>query len=125
MQRLSRGDAARRMPARLQTLSRATAGTGRPRQRSTRSRPCRRADSAIPNELYTEAVKIVADRRDAQVQRRPRSSAPSEWLTVAARDAQGPPTPGQPDDASTILIRIKGSDLTAFHVGQAAPAKKC
>ena len=38
-----------------------------------------------------------------------------EWLTVAARDAYGPPTPGQPDDASTIIIRIKGGDLAAFH----------
>ena len=41
-----------------------------------------------------------------------------EWLTVAARDAQGPPTPGQPDDASTIVIRIKGSDLAAFHANK-------
>jgi hypothetical protein len=46
---------------------------------------------------------------------------PEEWLTVAARDAQGPLTPGQPDDASTIVIRIKGSDLAAFHSNRLTP----
>jgi len=38
----------------------------------------------------------------------------NEWLTVAARDGEGPPVPGQIDDASTIVISIKGSDLSAF-----------
>jgi hypothetical protein len=45
--------------------------------------------------------------------------APNEWLTVAARD-QGVSRlqPGDPYDASTILVRIKGADLAAFRAGQ-------
>jgi hypothetical protein len=45
--------------------------------------------------------------------------APNEWLTVAARD-QGVSRlqPGDPYDASTILVRIKGADLAAFRTGQ-------
>ena len=45
--------------------------------------------------------------------------APNEWLTVAARD-QGVSRlqPGDPYEASTILVRIKGADLAAFRAGQ-------
>lgn len=70
-----------------------------------------------PNELYTEAVKtsLIDAMLKYSVGLR---MGPDEWLTVAARDAQGPLTPGQPDDASTIVIRIKGGDLTAFHAGK-------
>ena len=69
-----------------------------------------------PNEMYTEAVK--SSLIDAMLKYSVGLKlAADEWLTVAARDAQGP-TPGQPDDASTILIRIKGADLTAFHTGK-------
>ena len=39
---------------------------------------------------------------------------PDEWLTVAASD----PGPDRPGIASTILIRIKGSDLSAFHANK-------
>jgi hypothetical protein len=44
---------------------------------------------------------------------------PNEWLTVAARD-QGSSRlqPGDPYDASTILVRIKGADLASFRAGQ-------
>jgi hypothetical protein len=71
-------------------------------------------DPRDPNELYTEAVKtsLIDAMLKYSVGLR---LAADEWLTVAARDAYGPPTPGQVDDASTIIIQIKGSDLTAFH----------
>ena len=70
-----------------------------------------------PNELYTEAVK--SSLIDAMLKYSVGLKlGAEEWLTVAARDAQGPPTPGQPDDASTIVIRIKGSDLAAFHANK-------
>lgn len=39
---------------------------------------------------------------------------PDEWLTVAARDSHGPLTPGQIDDAHTIVLRVKGSDLAIY-----------
>jgi hypothetical protein len=68
---------------------------------------------ADPNDLYTEAVKtslIDAMLKHSFALR----IADNEWLTVAARDGEGPTVPGQIDDASTIVIRIKGSDLSAF-----------
>jgi len=69
-----------------------------------------------PNEMYTLAVK--SSLIDAMLKYSVGLKlAADEWLTVAARDAQGP-TPGQPNDASTILIRIKGADLSAFHSGR-------
>jgi hypothetical protein len=39
---------------------------------------------------------------------------PDEWLTVAAHDSHGPMMPGQIDDAQTIILRIKGSDLAIY-----------
>jgi hypothetical protein len=70
-----------------------------------------------PNVLYTELVK--SSLIDAMLKYSVGLKlGAEEWLTVAARDAQGPPTPGQPDDASTIVIRIKGSDLAAFHANK-------
>jgi hypothetical protein len=71
---------------------------------------------ADPNELYTEAVKtsLIGAMLDFSLGLK---LGADDWLTVAARDAQGP-LPGEPDDASTILIRIKGSDLAAFHSGK-------
>lgn len=71
-------------------------------------------DLRDPNELYTEAIKTSLIDAMLKYSVGLKLGA-DEWLTVAARDAYGPPTPGQVDDASTIIIRIKGSDLTAFH----------
>lgn len=70
-----------------------------------------------PNELYTDAVK------NALIDSMLKYSAflkigPEEWLTVAARDSDGPLLPGQIDDSSTIVLRIKGSDLSAFQAGK-------
>jgi hypothetical protein len=79
--------------------------------------PAATREPADPNELYTEAVKTSLI--DAMLKYSVGLKlGPDEWLTVAARDAQGPLTPGQPDDASTIVIRIKGSDIAAFHSNQ-------
>jgi hypothetical protein len=80
------------------------------------SRPAAPAEIADPNALYTEAVKSAL--MDAMLNHSLglRLGA-DDWLTVAARDAQGPLT-GEPDDASTIVIRVKGSDLAAFHAGK-------
>jgi hypothetical protein len=70
-----------------------------------------------PNELYTESVKTALI--DAMLKySNALRIAPDEWLTVAARDSDGPLLPGQIDDASTIVIRIKGRDLAAFQSGK-------
>ena len=71
-----------------------------------------------PGAVYTTEVKdalvdIMVDYGGAL------PVAPNEWLTVAARD-QGLSRlqPGDPYESSTILVRIKGADLTAFRAGQ-------
>jgi hypothetical protein len=45
--------------------------------------------------------------------------APQELLTVAARDQEGTRLqPGDPYDVSTLLLRVRGSDLAAYRAGQ-------
>jgi hypothetical protein len=46
----------------------------------------------------------------------PLAVAPDEWLTVAARDnlPRDPLVPGDTADFSTVIFRVKGSDLAAF-----------
>ena len=71
------------------------------------------ADLRDPNELYTDAVKNALIDAMLKYSGFLKIGA-DEWLTVAARDSEGPSIPGQIDEASTIIIRIKGSDLAAF-----------
>jgi hypothetical protein len=71
------------------------------------------ADLRDPNELYTDAVKNALIDAMLKYSGFLKIGA-EEWLTVAARDSEGPAIPGQIDEASTIIIRIKGSDLAAF-----------
>ena len=49
--------------------------------------------------------------------------APDEWLTVAARDnAQGNRfVASDPSDVMTIVLRVKGSDLTDFQARRLTP----
>ena len=44
----------------------------------------------------------------------------SEWLTVAARDNIRPDrlVPGDTSNTSSIVFRVKGADLAAFHAGR-------
>ncbi len=72
-------------------------------------------DLRDPNELYTEAVKSALI--DAMLKIGGQVIHPDEWLTVAAQDAEGP-MPGQIYDASTIVLRVRGSDLAAFQAGK-------
>jgi hypothetical protein len=65
-----------------------------------------------PNEQYTEAVKTALI--DAMLDYAGLPIGADEWLIVAARDSEGPITPGAVDDASTIVLSVKGSDLLAF-----------
>jgi hypothetical protein len=73
-------------------------------------------DTRDPNEIYTDVIKsklIDAMLSYGSALR----IADAEWLTVAARaTSQG--LPGTLDDASSIVLRIKGSDLTAFLTGK-------
>ena len=68
---------------------------------------------ADPITQYTEEVKSALI--DAMLDySAPMELGPDEWLTVAARDSEGPLTPGEIYDASTIVLRVKGSDLAAY-----------
>jgi hypothetical protein len=51
----------------------------------------------------------------------PMNLAPDEWLTIAARDSEGPLMPGAVDDASTIVLRVKGSDIAEFLAKKITP----
>ena len=75
------------------------------------------ADLRDPNELYTDAVKNALIDAMLKYSGFLKIGA-EEWLTVAARDSEGPSMPGQIDEASTIVLRVKGSDLAAFQVGK-------
>ena len=72
-----------------------------------------------PSQAYTQEVKSALI--DAMVENSgPLSIAPDEWLTIAARDNVQIDrfTPGDPSEVSTIVLRIKGSDLAAYRTGQ-------
>ncbi len=71
-----------------------------------------------PNEEYRgEVVQALAD---AMVDYSgPLAVGADEWLTIAARGIQDRPRVGPPDnDVQTVLIRVRGADLTAFRAGQ-------
>ena len=73
-------------------------------------------DTRSPDQMYTDVIKNALI--DAMLSFGPALRlADDEWLTVAARaTSPGPST--QLDDSSSILIRIKGADLTAFITGK-------
>ena len=73
-----------------------------------------------PDALYSNAVKnaLVEAMLGYSVQM---DLGPEEWLTVAARASEGPmPQPGL-SDLITIVLRVKGSDLSIYH---ADPTKR-
>jgi hypothetical protein len=72
-----------------------------------------------PAEGYTREVKAAL--MDAMIENSgPLALGPDEWLTVAARDnvPRDPLVPGDTADFSTIIFRLKGSDLGAFRAGR-------
>jgi hypothetical protein len=66
-----------------------------------------------PDRMYTDAVKgalidaMVGHSLDMDL-------GPDEWLTVAARQSEGPLAPNQLYEVSTIVLRVKGSDLSVY-----------
>jgi hypothetical protein len=78
--------------------------------------PLQGAVAENPNEVWTREVKT------ALVEAMLGYSGPlqigdEEWLTVAARDnvPADPMVPGDTVDFSTVIFRVKGSDLAALH----------
>jgi hypothetical protein len=75
------------------------------------------APIADPNLLYTETVKNALI--DAMLEYGGSMTLqPDEWLTVAARDAEGPLSPAENYDPASLILRVKGSDLSAFQAKQ-------
>ena len=73
-------------------------------------------DLRSPDEMYTEVIKNALI--EAMLTFGPALRlGDNDWLTVAAR-ASTPAVANQLDDSSSILIRIKGADLTAFLTGK-------
>jgi hypothetical protein len=71
-----------------------------------------------PNEAYRQ--EVVQALADAMLDH---SSAlgigDDEWLTIAARGIQDQPRLGPPDnDGQTVMIRLRGADLSAFRANQ-------
>ena len=69
-----------------------------------------------PNAAWTEEVKAALI--EAMLDHSGSLAvADEEWLTVAARDnlPSDPLVPGDTVDSSTVIFRVKGSDLAAFH----------
>jgi len=72
-----------------------------------------------PNGAYTREVSVAII--DAMIENSgPLPVGDNEWLTVAARDNVRPDrlVPGDTSNISSIVFRIKGSDLAAFRSGR-------
>ncbi len=66
-----------------------------------------------PDLHYTDAVKSALI--DAMLDHSlPMDLGGDEWLTVAARQSEGPLAPNQLFDVTTIILRVKGSDLSMY-----------
>lgn len=66
-----------------------------------------------PDRQYTEAVKsaLIDAMLDHSLSM---DLSGDEWLTVAARQSDGPLAPNQLYDLTTIVLRVKGSDLAVY-----------
>ena len=66
-----------------------------------------------PNKQYADAMRnaLVDAMLDHSISM---NLGPDEWLTVAARDSEGPLTPNEIYDSMTIVLRVKGSDLADY-----------
>jgi hypothetical protein len=71
-----------------------------------------------PNQAYTESVKNAL--MNAMLEYSGKFGlAPTDWLTVAARDQEGARRQTiDPYGVTTIVLRIRGADLEAFHSRQ-------
>ena len=66
-----------------------------------------------PDLHYTDAVKSALI--DAMLDHSlPMDLGSDEWLTVAARQSEGPLAPNQLFDVTTIVLRVRGSDLSMY-----------
>jgi hypothetical protein len=73
-----------------------------------------------PDEAYRTEIREALI--DAMLEHsRSLAVGPGEWLTVAARRSDSRPRLGIDTDAGTVVLSVKGSDLTAFLSGEITP----
>jgi len=73
-----------------------------------------------PDEAYRTEIREALI--DAMLEHsRSLAVGPGEWLTVAARRSDSRPRLGIDTDAGTVVLSVKGSDLTAFLSGVITP----
>lgn len=73
-----------------------------------------------PDEAYRTEIREAL--MDAMLEHsRSLAVGPTEWLTVAARRSDERPRLGIDTDAGTVVLSVKGSDLSAFLSGQITP----
>jgi hypothetical protein len=73
-----------------------------------------------PDEAYRTEIREAL--MDAMLEHsRSLAVGPNEWLTVAARRSDERPRLGIDTDAGTVVLSVKGSDLSAFLGGQLTP----
>ncbi len=90
---------------------------------STAGTVARPADDPVlnnPDEAYRTEIREALI--DAMLEHsRSLAVGPDEWLTVAARRSDARPRLGIDTDAGTVVLSVRGSDLTAFLGGQLSP----
>jgi hypothetical protein len=70
-----------------------------------------------PDALYHKSV--IAACVDAMIEwSNPMDVQPEEWLTVALRGTEGQTAPGELSETHTVLLRVKGTDLSDFRAGR-------
>ncbi len=73
-----------------------------------------------PDEAYRTEIREALI--DAMLEHsRSLAVGPGEWLTVAARRSDNRPRLGIDTDAGTVVLSVKGSDLSAFLSGEITP----
>ena len=99
------------------TSSAAASSSGADLTASASPRPTPDPILANPNESYRAEIREALI--DAMLDHsRGLAIEPAEWLTVAARRMDARPRLGIDTDAGTVVLRVRGSDLTAFLGGQ-------
>ena len=117
----------RRIEREVPAMRAASTGPGSPR---TEGRPATAvADDPVgrateggtmlddPGQAYTRAVKQALTNAMLEYSTK-FALAPTDWLTVAARDQEGSRRAVDPYGVSTIVLRVRGSDVKAFHSGE-------
>ncbi|MEO8075399.1 MAG: hypothetical protein ABI818_03660 [Acidobacteriota bacterium] len=96
-----------------------------PGSREERSETTRMIDSVVaadPGQKYRDAVKLALI--DSMLDHSKNLElAPDEWLTIAARGSEAGLLPNEIFQLSTVILRVKGSDLADYLGGRLTKAE--